>query len=449
MIHVRGELICERIGCFESKEVKDFVRNKQEEKNWPDKNMPIALCPIHALGRTEVLKVKFVNGKILVKTMTTEELKLPPHIEVIQGLYFNKLNNRWIGEYKIKQICDRYWYEQEHSATIETGNGVVSYKKDFEEETKIDKRTKEYKLSHKEEPIIISEAINIYNLEEVKDKFQKAEKLVNDFVKKQAIEVVVETVIFESKLEEPTFTEEQKVAFKEKFDNDKKGIATSIIKELDERKENSEDISDIELPEWIQKSIDPVKEKAIDEKISNENKEIEKPPIKIKFIPPFEAKEKVNNQFSLADIDEKTFVNSPSVMFLLETHESLEIIISDFLKKWGCDFDRLKNERPIIKDSLDDEIWYEEYAAIVCHLLFCHLPIYAKIEWISTFLNRSLKEVNCLLGIHYNRFFNFKKQSNLNDLYPDCYLDLSWKIAEYFSRYYKYEHSYKYWEDKK
>lgn len=495
MIHVKGQLVCERIGCHETKNVKDFVRTQKESASWPDKKMPIALCEIHAIGRIEVLKSKLLNGKIIVKTMLTDELKLPPHIEFIQGTYFNKLNNRFIGEYKIKELCDRYWYEQENSATIETGDGIISYKKQFKKlDEKVDKRSKEYRSNIKEEPIIIPSAKDYPDpiLETIiEDKIELPPFVImlpngdcyknmldNSFIHKDKIkefsdnfwknrpkaknnksiwnEVEITPEMFNeweseikdvaknatTKPEDNTFTEDQKLAFKDKFDNNRKGITTSIVKELDERKEKGEDISDIELPDWIQKAIEPIEEKAI-------TKDKQKQSVNIKFITPIESKEKAKSEISLVDIDEKTFINSPSVMFLLETHESLEIIISDFLKKWGCDFDRLKNERPIIKDSIDHEIWYEEYAAIICHLLFCHLPIYAKIEWISTFLNRSLKEVNYLLGIHYHRFYNFKKQSDLNDLYPDCYHDMSWEIAEYFSRYYKYEHSYKYREDKK
>lgn len=122
--------------------------------------MPIALCPKHSFGRIKVIESKMQNGKIFIKTMANDFV-LPPHIENIQGAYFNKLNNRWIGEYKIKKICDSYWADQESSSIIQTGNGVISYKKQFKrlEDEKIDKRTKEYRDSKEETPIIIPEAI--------------------------------------------------------------------------------------------------------------------------------------------------------------------------------------------------------------------------------------------------------------------------------------------------
>lgn len=131
-------------------------------------------------------------------------------------------------------------------------------------------------------------------------------------------------------------------------------------------------------------------------------------------------------------------------MFLLETHESLEAIISDQLNQWGISFEKAKEAKQIQKDKNGNNIWYEESLAAVCHTLFCHLPISNKIEWLSAFLNRTIKEINCLLGIHY--YMSHTKRQKDNELYPDLYNDLGWVIAPYFVRYYKYEHSYKYWK---
>lgn len=60
----------------------------------------------------------------------TEELRLPPHIENKNGAYWNTRTMRWVGAYKIKQVCDEYWANNDlESLTVETANGTVAYKK--------------------------------------------------------------------------------------------------------------------------------------------------------------------------------------------------------------------------------------------------------------------------------------------------------------------------------
>lgn len=93
--------------------------------------------------------------------MITEDLKLPPHIELRNGAYFNLLNQRWVGDYKIKKICDDYWENEHASPVIPTGNGAVVFKKGFVEPKK---ERKKYAFKSKREveientePIIIPE----------------------------------------------------------------------------------------------------------------------------------------------------------------------------------------------------------------------------------------------------------------------------------------------------
>jgi DNA-binding CsgD family transcriptional regulator len=37
------------------------------------------------------------------------EIHLPPHIILTNGLYWNTISQRWVGQYKIEKVCQQYW----------------------------------------------------------------------------------------------------------------------------------------------------------------------------------------------------------------------------------------------------------------------------------------------------------------------------------------------------
>lgn len=57
------------------------------------------------------------------------ELNLPPHIQIIQGAYFNTRTQRFIGDYKIEKICDEYWNEFNKKSISFNDDGVIKYRK--------------------------------------------------------------------------------------------------------------------------------------------------------------------------------------------------------------------------------------------------------------------------------------------------------------------------------
>lgn len=90
-----------------------------------------------------------------------EDIILPPHIEERNGAYFNTLNQRWVGDYKIKKICIDYWANEGASPVIPTGDGTVVFKKDFTAKVKTPKKQgfKSAREVSLHDPIIIPEAI--------------------------------------------------------------------------------------------------------------------------------------------------------------------------------------------------------------------------------------------------------------------------------------------------
>lgn len=534
-----SKLYCEKAGCYSEIGTKDYIRTFYEAKNWPDKNMPIALCPKHAIGRLEVKKVRFINGEI--KIMVAEDLVLPPHIKVIQGAYFNTLNNKWIGAYKIDKICNDYWANEQALPVIPTGGGTVVFKKNFEtsKPNKADNGFKTKKeIALYDDPIIIPQAIKreiepIENIYESKsgeeksmtelivnavDEYQEAVSTKNEdtepdnlkmsisdywqhrgyskawfyFRKSEGFikfidknETIVDVLASDKLLDEREKAKNKRVksgGIKKGAGNKKKwGLPSDEhFKAVDERiaKENAEfkakqkekpkttptgeKIKWVDRTKLIKPDINPLKQakideyKQIDEQIEHlfQRKELFE-----KRIAELEKKERelieyqtlpIYSIYERIDIDEKDVFNTISCTFLLEEHTSLEALIEIILKSYGVDWSILK--KGVIKqmDSNGNEYWYEEYLAMICHSIYCGLPINNRLEWLSKFLNRSINGIEKLLGIHYTEYYGHVGDGwHRDDFYMDFYCDICYKIIEYFKRYYKFDYSFDYRYDKK
>lgn len=146
-----------------------------------------------------------------------EELRLPPHIENISGCFFNRLNNRWVGAYKIQKICDDYWAQQdnEYSPTILNPNGTLGFKTSkvivtkpkfkkqkelIEDEAEIDYGIVENPLS--EEDQLASDDIFVDSADSQETSF------IEDPVTTEPAEIIAEFVSIEVAPEVPAASEE-------------------------------------------------------------------------------------------------------------------------------------------------------------------------------------------------------------------------------------------------
>jgi hypothetical protein len=128
--------------------------------------------------------------------------------------------------------------------------------------------------------------------------------------------------------------------------------------------------------------------------------------------------------------------------FSADSHIQLEEIISGALSKFGVVWIGLKAAIRPIKDSHRNGFWYEEYMAMVCHVLFSNIPIEERINWLSVFLNRSKNNVKSLLALHYHLNYADVNYSEVN--YCDFYADINRQVSVYFKKYYKYQPDFKY-----
>lgn len=345
---------------------------------------------------------------ILIKM---EEFVLPPHIENRNGSYFNTVSGRWIGFYKIKEVCERYWFDIANKEAVDLGDGILKYQANFVEPVG-KKKTKEKKVSE----IIIVPLANIIEINET----QNNHEIINEETENKILdEHKDESITTTGKIEEPIVVTEPilRTIRKKRKPRTKTVSASCTPAKFDQY---LEDLA-------VEVGVDLNKEKVVDVVLIQEKEE------------PIEDNS-IQTEFNVSSVDDFKFNNSTFNKSDYYEEEALVDIIVKYLKAYDVDFQTIYDG--VVKEKHKQYgMYYEEFMAAVVSAVYLNCPFADRIDFVSSVVNRDSDQIRALLGIH-NIIYNFLSDDSSH--YGDVFWSLSFDCSRHFARYYPINYHYNY-----
>lgn len=340
-----------------------------------------------------------------------EDFILPPHVENRNGCYFNTVNNRWVGNYKIKEVCDKYWDEMANSPVVDFGDGILHYKTNFVEpdlkkQSKAKKavRLKKWVDKIKENKIQEeSDNLDIIDISENKFLDKPKDEIKTTLGKIEEPSVVIEPILRTiRKKRKPRTKTIYAPCTPAKFDQYLEDLSIEICADL-----NCEKVDDVIL---IQEKEEPV--------------------------------QVGSTQLDIIDISVEEFIYNNSTFSKSDYHEEdcLIDIIGKNLKGYEVDFQTIYDS--VVKEKHElYGMYYEEFMAVVVASVYLNCPFADRIDFVSSLVNRDCDQIRALLGIH-NILYNFMDDDSSH--YNDVFWSLNFDICRHFARYYPINYHYNY-----
>ena len=341
--------------------------------------------------------------------MTETQLVLPPFIENRNGAYFNTKSHRWVGEYKIKEVCEKYWSEAETSPTIDQGNGTLVYKKNF--------------VAPEPEVFIIPEAI--IHEEEVEEPIKDLPPFMF---------AMPDGVWYKNMLEGNFIHKDDMPSVVERFWKNR------IKPKRDKGSIWNDDLTQEVIDGWVAELADILSGAAL-KRLADEASVVVKEKKAVKKMSEEKKKECSDGpDLSLAPVD------VPAASDMVESVEKIEsepIADADIFMELdmvvGSTLAAEQEYWPLIKSKVVknedcDYVTKEKFLAMVAYAIHRHYPFNDRVDFIAKFCNRTIDEIKNHIAFrykYYNWYVNYDADIGGTDYEIEC------EIEKYFAKFYE------------